>query len=137
MTVDFSQASPRQVIDQIFQDGKVEQAEVDALRARLDADWKISCEEAELLFRINDAPQESESNSDAWSAFFIDALVQFSVFDMNSPGEIESEEANWLIDQLVQHPVLDQNEEALLHAIKKQATRIDDKLIEFVHDPRP
>ena len=42
-----------------------------------------------------------------------------------------------LIDQLVQHPILDQNEEALLKSIKKQATCIDEKLIEFLEDPRP
>lgn len=137
MTLDFSQASPREIIDHICQDGKVEQAEVDALRASLEADWQISPEEAQLLFRINDETQDSESNSDAWNELFVDAIAQFTVFDMNSPGEIDGQEANWLIDQLVQHPVLDQNEQRLLQHIQKRATRIDDKLTRFIEDPRP
>ena len=105
--------------------------------AALQADWQVGLEEAQLLFQINDALHQSEENAESWAEFFVDAISQFIVFDMNSPGEIDEEEASWLVDQLVQHPILDQNEEALLKSIKKQATRIDDKLIEFLEDPRP
>lgn len=137
MTLDFSQAKPREVIDYICQDGKVDQEEIDALQAALQADWQVGREEAQLLFQINDVLHQSEENAERWAEFFVDAISQFIVFDMNSPGEIDQEEASWLVDQLVQHPILDQNEEALLKSIKKQATRIDDKLIEFLEDPRP
>ena len=137
MTLDFSQAAPREVIESICQDGKVDQAEIDALNAALGSDWQIDREEAQLLFQINDATQQNEANADGWGELFVNAIVQFTVFDMNSPGEIEQEEASWLIDQLVQHPLLDQNEETLLKTIKKQATRVDETLIEFLEDPRP
>ena len=137
MALDFSQATPREVIDYICQDGKVDQGEVDALNTALQADWQVGCEEAQLLFEINDTLHQGEDNTEGWAEFFVDAIAQFIVFDMNSPGEIDQEEARWLIDQLVQHPILDQNEEALLESIKKQATRIDEKLIEFLEDPRP
>ena len=133
-------------VEKLQNNGKNDEAEHmpdisdDAARAyerKLQADWEVGREEAQVLFEINDTLHQGEDNTEGWAEFFVDAIAQFIVFDMNSPGEIDQEEARWLIDQLVQHPILDQNEEALLKSIKKQATRIDDKLIEFLEDPRP
>src|SRR5215510_4213450 len=83
----------------ILADGVIDEAEVKQLREVLYADGKIDKEEAEFLFELNDAVS-GKDNSPKWDTLFIEAITSFLLEDENSPGEIDDEEAEWLLAKI-------------------------------------
>jgi len=132
MTFDFSNATPREILDQIAADGIVDAAEVETLRQRLEEDWHIGQDEAELLFRINDAVSQSEEHAESWGEFFSEAIARYLVFDMNTPGEVDAGEARWLLARLNQDQQVCDVERKLLGNIRKYAKTIHSELDELI-----
>ena len=104
----------------ILADGAIDEAEVKQLREVLYADGKIDKEEAEFLFELNDAVSGND-NSPAWEAFFIEAITSFLLEDETSPGEIDDDEAKWLLAKIQGDGQLDKTERALLNNLKAKA----------------
>ena len=105
----------------ILADGVIDEAEVKQLRELLYADGKIDKEEAEFLFELNDAVS-GEDNHSSWETFFIEAITSFLLEDETSPGEIDDEEAKWLLAKIQGDGQIDGIEKALLDNLKKKAT---------------
>ena len=106
--------------DSILADGVIDEAEVAQLRELLYADGTIDKEEAEFLFELNDAVSGND-NSPAWEALFIEAITSFLLEDETSPGEIDEEEAQWLLAKVQGDGQVDGLEKALLDNLKAKA----------------
>ena len=104
----------------ILEDGVIDAAEVKQLREVLYADGVIDKEEAEFLFELNDAVSGKE-NDESWEALFVEAVTSFLLEDETSPGEIDDDEAKWLLAKIQGDGKLDKTEKALLDNLKAKA----------------
>ena len=68
-----------------------------AARRLIYADGVIGQQEAELLFRINDA---AKSSSETWREFFVEAVTDFVVHRQHPAGYIDQANADWLLQQV-------------------------------------
>jgi hypothetical protein len=105
----------------ILEDGVVDGAEVAQMRAALLADGVIDREEADFLFDINDAVS-GKSNDEAWANFFVEAIASHLLDYDDSPGEIDSDELQWLSSKLLADGQIDSTEKALLQELSKRTT---------------
>ena len=111
----------------ILEDGVIDAAEVKQLREVLYADGKIDKEEAEFLFELNDAVS-GKDNDPTWESLFIEAITSFLLEDETSPGEIDNEEAKWLLEKIQGDGQLDKTEKALIDNLKKKAKALPEIL---------
>ncbi|MDR1368868.1 MAG: TerB family tellurite resistance protein, partial [Dysgonamonadaceae bacterium] len=101
-------------------DGVIDEAEVKQLREVLYADGKIDKEEADFLFELNDAVS-GKANHNSWQTLFVEAITNFLLEDETSPGEIDEDEAQWLLEKIQGDGQLDETEKALLANLKSKA----------------
>ena len=106
--------------ESILADGVIDEAEVKQLREVLYADGRIDKEEAEFLFELNDTVSGEDNHPD-WEALFVEAITAFLLEDETSPGEIDDEEAQWLLDKIQGDGRLDRTERALLDNLKAKS----------------
>jgi hypothetical protein len=106
----------------ILEDGVIDAQEVQQLRETLFADGKIDKEEAEVLFDLNDAVS-GKNNDGSWETLFVEAISSYLLDDANSPGEIDDEEAKWLLSKIQGDGQLDKTERALLQNLKSKAKK--------------
>jgi hypothetical protein len=109
-----------QLKNELLADGIIDANEVTELKEILYADGKIDKEEADLLFQINNAVSGKENDS-SWESLFIDAITSYLIDDENSPGEIDSDEADWLFEKVKGDGQIDSIEKNLLLNIKRKA----------------
>ena len=112
--------SMSEMLRDILADGVIDAGEVKQLRERLYADGSIDREEAELLFKLNDATS-GKSNDASWQSFFVEALTDHVLGDKSSPGALDDDEAKWLLACMESDGKLDANEKALIDNIKAKA----------------
>lgn len=105
---------------QLLADGVIDAAEVAKLKEVLYADGTIDKEEAEFLFDLNDAVT-GKANDAAWEAFFVQAISDYLLKDEVSPGEIDADEAAWLVEKIGTDGQVDAAEKALLENLKQNA----------------
>lgn len=113
----------------LLEDGIIDANEVAQLRKELYADGVIDQEEADLLFELNDATSGA-ANDPSWQALFVEALCDFLLKDEVSPGVVDDKEAEWLQARIVKDGIFDENEKALIAALKAQAKSISAKLLD-------
>lgn len=111
----------------VIADGKVDAAEVSALREMIMKDGQVDREEAEALFKINDAVSGGE-NCPEWKQFFVEAVGSHLLNDATSPNVVDGEEAQWLLAKVSNDGKVDELEKALLTHIKANATTMDIEL---------
>jgi len=111
----------------LLADGIIDAAEVAKLKEILYADGVIDKEEAEFLFEINDAVTGKE-NDPSWETFFIQAISDFLLKDEVSPGEIDVDEAAWLVEKIGADGQVDGTEKALLVNLQKEAKSFPETL---------
>jgi uncharacterized tellurite resistance protein B-like protein len=112
----------------ILADGVIDEQEVKQLREVLYADGVIDKEEAEFLFELNDAVSGKENHA-SWATLFVDAITSFLLEDETSPGEVDEDEAKWLIDKIQGDGKLDKIESALLQNLKAKAKKMPQSLL--------
>ena len=112
---------------EIIEDGIVDADEVSKIRERIYADGVIDREEAEFLFAINDAVS-GHANDPGWKKLFVEALTSHVLEDEISPGEVDQDEAEWLIKKIQADGQVDDCETALLLSIKQNAKVIHKNL---------
>ncbi len=84
-------------IDDIIAGGAITDADVMKLRAVSYADGRISPEEADALFKLNDA---GLSYARGWNDYFIEAITDFLVNQAEPLGYVTAENARWLMDRV-------------------------------------
>ena len=105
---------------ELLADGVIDAEEVAKLKEVLYADGVIDKEEADFLFELNDAVT-GKANDASWDAFFIQAISDFLLKDEVSSGEIDTDEAAWLIEKIGADGQVDGIEKALLENLKAEA----------------
>jgi len=105
---------------ELLADGVIDAKEVAKLKEVLYADGIIDKEEADFLFELNDAVT-GKANDASWEAFFIQAIADFLLKDEVSPGEIDENEAAWLVEKIGADGQVDGTEKALLEKLKAEA----------------
>jgi len=115
----------------ILADGVIDEQEVKQLREVLYADGVIDKEEAEFLFELNDAVSGKENHS-SWATLFIDAITSFLLEDEKSPGEVDDDEAKWLVGKIQGDGKLDDLELALLNNLKAKAKNLPKSLTDLL-----
>ena len=115
----------------LLADGIIDADEVARLKEVLYEDGVIDKEEADFLFEINDAVT-GKDNDPAWEAFFIQAIADFLLKDEVSPGEIDADEAAWLVEKIGADGQVDGTEKALLEKLQKEAKSLPEALATFL-----
>ena len=111
----------------LLADGIIDADEVAKLKEVLYEDGVIDKEEANFLFEINDAVT-GKDNDPAWETFFIQAIADFLLKDEVSPGEIDADEAAWLVEKIGADGQVDGTEKALLEKHQKEAKSFPETL---------
>ena len=111
----------------ILDDGIIDDDEVGKLRERLYADGIIDREEADFLFDLNDAVS-GKDNAASWGELFVEAIAAHVLEDDVSPGEIDDDEAAWLIGKIQGDGQVDETERKLLKVILEKAKSAPDSL---------
>lgn len=111
----------------LLADGIIDADEVARLKEVLYEDGVIDKEEADFLFEINDAVT-GKDNDPAWEAFFIQAIADFLLKDEVSPGEIDADEAAWLVEKIGADGQVDGTEKTLLEKLQKEAKSFPEAL---------
>ncbi len=112
---------------EVLADGKVDADEVAKLNTAIFADGKVDRAEADTLFEINDKVSGKENDA-GWSDLFVKAISSHVLDDDKSPGEIDEEEADYLIKMVMADGKVDDLEKKLLTNIKAKATKVHEKL---------
>lgn len=115
----------------ILADGIIDDAEVKQLREVLYADGKIDKEEAEFLFELNDAVS-GKNNHSSWENLFVEAITSFLLEDETSPGEIDTNEAKWLLEKVQGDGQVDGIELTLLKNLKAKAKSVPQSLLSLM-----
>ncbi|CAN5311704.1 hypothetical protein BH10PSE19_BH10PSE19_21070 [soil metagenome] len=104
---------------EILADGVIDAAEVNEIKTAIYADGKIDKEEADFLFELNDAVS-GKANDASWTTLFVEAIASFVLDDDSSAGEIDADEAAYLIGQIQGDGAIDATEKALLVHLKNK-----------------
>jgi uncharacterized membrane protein YebE (DUF533 family) len=115
--------SLKDLVNDIIEDGVVDAVEVATLRTELYADGVIDREEADALFEINDAVSGND-NDPTWNTFFVEAISDHLLNDDVSPGEVDDDEAAWLISAVEGDGQVDGVERTLLEAIRGRVAEL-------------
>lgn len=103
----------------------------DVLRMRKEVfqDGVITINEADALFELNNS---LSNRCEAWNEFFIEALTQFTVFQLAPSGYINDENAAWLMDVISKDGIVQSSTELeLLIKIMASAKFIPSSLVQF------
>lgn len=117
---------------EILADGIIDADEVRNLRKILYADGMIDKEEANFLFELNDAVS-GKKNDPSWKLLMVEAISSFLLDDETSPGEIDEDEATWLISKIQGDGSVDDVEKAILMNIKMKAKKISPVMTQFIN----
>ncbi len=118
----------RNVLNEIFDSCSINAEQVKYLEDFVRQDWVIDKNEAEQLLRVNHALNQNDESCPEWSAFFVTSISRLIIFDMNSPGEIDADEGDWMASMLDKYSIGNKSEKQLLLEIQKLASSIKGKL---------
>jgi len=125
--------------DAILEDGIIDEDEVKMIRKVIygvggGAGEGVDRAEADFIFDLNDATT-GKDNHPSWNDLFVESISKHVLEDEISPGEIDEDEARWLITRIEGDEQYDENEKALLRNIRKNAKSIakelEDKMAPF------
>lgn len=102
---------------EILEDGVIDANEVKEIEKVIYEDGKIDKEEADFLFELNDAVSGKDNHS-SWQVLFVKALSSYVLDDDTSNGEIDEDEAKYLVKKIQGDGHIDANEKALLENLK-------------------
>ncbi|MCO6457573.1 MAG: hypothetical protein J5I93_19910 [Pirellulaceae bacterium] len=119
-----------EILEKVMRDSLVDADEVRALERRLQRDWVVDRSEVELLFRVNQALGERAEQCGEWTEFFVNHVARLLIMDIDTPGEIDQAEGDWLAGMLDQYGTGNSAESALLGALQRSATRVSGRLVE-------
>ena len=84
-------------LDDIFARGTLTEADVQKFRRIFYEDGIVSVDEAEILFKLNAKCPIAHAS---WSAFLVEAVTDYIVFQVQPQGYVTAENAHWLVDRV-------------------------------------
>ena len=118
-----------EVLRQIDSTKKVTAADVKVLSDKVNSNWKIGLGEAEILFKINKSVDEA---CPEWTEFFVSSISRLIVMDMNTPGEINDSEGDWLADMFEAHAADNSTQKSLVEELRNLSGRIGGRIGEQI-----
>ena len=118
-----------EVLRQIDSTKKVTAEDVKILSDKVNANWKIGLGEAEILFKINKSIDEA---CPEWTEFFVSSISRLIVMDMNTPGEINDSEGDWLADMFEAHAADNSTQKSLVEELRNLSGRIGGRIGEQI-----
>ncbi len=117
------------VLSALAQRGRIDADDVLSMRREVFKDGVVSRFEAESLFRLNEAVK---TGCEEWSEFFIDALTDHVVHQVEPRGYVSEDDGRWLMDHISHDGVVDTRQELeLLVKIIETAKQSPDLLVAF------
>ena len=117
---------------EILEDGVIDAQEVKEIEAVVYADGKIDKEEADFMFDLNDAVSGKDNHS-SWNTLFVKVISSFVLDDEESNGEIDEDEAAYLLEQIQGDGQIDAAEKALLLNLKEKSNNLPDSLAKLLN----
>ena len=117
-------------VTELTDDGVIDSAEVVKIRADLYEDDKIDREEMDILFEINDLVT-GNANCPEYIPLFAKAIKDGVLADDVSPGVVDEDEADYLIEKMGADGQVDAAEKAALQLILDEATEVHQKLVDY------
>ena len=116
--------------DEICQRGIIHATDVQRLRSLFYDDAHISREEAEALFALNEACQ---ADGDEWPQFFVEAVTDYIVNEVEPRGYLTSANADWIIERISKDGIINSRTELeLLINVIDKARWSPERLVKFV-----
>jgi len=122
----------REVLKKVVADAAINAEQVQELENFVRQDWVIDQDEAKFLFRVNHAIGEYDENCPQWTKFFVTSIARMVVFDMNTPGQIDTAEGDWLGEMFDEFSVGNESESALIADLKKTTSSISGKIAQRI-----
>ena len=120
----------RDLAHQAAADGVISADEILTLRQSGWADGKMTPEEVDALFAVNDVLATA---SPEWCGFFIEAVSELVINGMEPRGYVTDEQGRWLINQLDRDGRLDSlTELELLVRVIERATNVPEAVKDYV-----
>ena len=109
--------------------GRISAEDVLTLRRKVFTDGVVQPREAEWLFALNDTCHD---NAPEWPAFFVEALVDYTVHQAEPHGYVSPENGQWLVDRISRSGVVKTRTELeLLLKVLEQSRQSPDSLVGF------
>lgn len=110
-------------------EGIATQEDVLRLRKEVFQDGVVTINEADALFYANDGLSNA---SEEWNEFFIEALTQFTVFQLAPSGYVDDDNAAWLMEAISKDGIVQSSTELeLLLKIMARARFVPATLVQF------
>lgn len=117
----------------ILADGKIDADEVSQIKKLIYTDGSIDTEEANFLFDLNDQCSGAANHS-SWSTLFVEAICSYLLSDEKSPGKIDKNESEWLLNKIKGDAELDELEKRLLKKLSSSAKSMPETLKEYIKE---
>lgn len=117
---------------EILEDGVIDAQEVKEIETVVYADGKIDKDEADFMFDLNDAVSGKDNHS-SWNDLFVKVISSFVLDDDESNGEIDADEAAYLVSQIQGDGQIDAAEKALLLNLKEKSANLPDSLAKLLN----
>lgn len=114
----------KDLIKAVVADGVVDADEVKQLETAIYADGMVDKDEADAVFEINDAVT-GNANDAAWEGLFVKVVSDYVLKDEATPGVIDAEEGQYIVDKIGADGKVDGAEKALLISLKANAKSIE------------
>jgi len=118
----------REVLKNVVADAAINADQVRELEKFVREDWIIDDREAKFLFRVNHALGDNQDDCPEWTRFFVYTIARLVVLDMNTPGQIDEAEGDWLGEMFDEYSVGNDSELALIAELQKTTTLIAGKI---------
>ena len=129
--VDHMTASLDEIKVAYLEDGIIDNAEVDQLKERIMDDGVVDLDEIKLLVDLADQT-DAEKNAPEFAQLYNDCVEARYLKDEASPGSIDKEESDEIIELFWGDGNLNSYEKGALTMIKEKATSIDAGLSEKI-----
>jgi len=113
----------KELIKAIIEDGIVDQDEVVQLRKAIYDDGVVDQDEADAMFEINDAVTGND-NCQEYMDLFVEVISDYVLEDEETPGVVDDDEGDYLVEKIGADGKVDLAEKALLKNIAKKAKEI-------------
>ena len=120
--------TPSEVLDKIQRTKRIDKSDVAVLENKVNENWQVTLNEAEVLFRVNQILKDADDECPEWVEFFVDCVSRVLVMDMNTPGEIDESEGDWLADMFKNYSAGNSAQEKLVHTIQAMASKINGQI---------
>jgi hypothetical protein len=95
-------------VDELLARGCIRDADVLKFRRIFYEDGIVAHDEAEILFKLNDA---CSANDASWAEFFVEALTDFVVYQTQPQGYVTADNVSWLIARISKNGIVDSKTE--------------------------